>query len=183
VSDTIMMGGGWHGDVDTVHRAAPWMSDQLARDLARCEAFERQDAARAEQERQRRVAELAEVAQRSAAVLAEQRGEWVSPRDALRSWFGRTPGEAKAYAVAQMDLEDARQMALLRRAHPAWTDDAIHQAYSADMTAPTPDELAEAKQDEVVERARRRQTRRRHAADKHLRNTMREEILLHEWGY
>lgn len=109
---SVRYSGGWRGD--------GWpatMSDGLVRRLMLAEqAEQRAERERAEGMRAWR-GDPATRANLAAAAMAEARGEYVSPRDALSGrGLGRTHREVLEHAVAMADLEDRRQAVQLRRA-------------------------------------------------------------------
>jgi hypothetical protein len=81
-----------------------------------------------------------------------------------------------SYASAQMDLEDARLRAQLRREFPGWTDAAISEAMSADVSAPHPDDVE--RDAELL--ARGRELR---AADRRMKRITRGTVLARERGW
>lgn len=162
------------------------MSDALVQRLARQELEEQREAAIEERMVAQMRADWEQRQAQAAGLLAEQRGEVVSARDVLRGWVGRTKAEALAYHSAQMDLEDAQQMARLRRQFRHWDDDAIHAEMSADNTPPTLEELAAIQANResarAAERAKERARKERLQAAQRMRTIAREEILVDQFA-
>jgi hypothetical protein len=155
----VRMGGGWLGSGFPEH-----MSDSMVRRLAQAEV----DEQRAEREAARALesidGDLHTRALVASGVLAAERGEYFTPREVLAGEAGRTRQEVLAYAMAQMDREDAQQVAALRKA--GYRDPlSISEDLSADVSAPLPADL-EADQALVARgrEVRREQQRIRHIA-------------------
>lgn len=129
---SVRYSGGWRGD-----GYPATMSDSLVRRLMLQEQAEQRDEReRAEGMRAWR-GDPATRANLAAAAMAEARGEYVSPRDALSGrGLGRTHQEILAYSVACADLEDRRQAVQLRRAG------VDPDELQADTSAPSAQEVA-----------------------------------------
>jgi hypothetical protein len=91
---------------------------------------------------------------------ADERGELFDMREAMRNGgVGRTKAEALAYYSAQSDWEDARQAGLMAKYVQDKCNADWYADTSADMSAPSPAELAE--QEQTAARAERYRTERR----------------------
>ena len=122
-----------------------------------------QETARIERERAQRREELREQAFRASVQQALDRGELVDMRAMRDGGVGRTPAEVIEHASAQMDMEDARRAAEVRKAF-----NEFRGQYYADTSAPSQVELeagaarAEAdRRNEESARSRRVEARRK----------------------
>lgn len=97
----------------------------------------------------------------AAGELAAERGEYFTPREVMQGLAGRTKGEAIAWYSAVADRQDAEQRARLRRM--GYRDDlSISEDFSADTSAPHPDDVA--RDAETLARGRAARARRREIA-------------------
>jgi hypothetical protein len=177
-------GGGWGNSM--LDRMSP---ATRARVMQADAEYERERAVE-EREAKQRVDELRAQAFRASVQEALDRGELVDMRQAMRDGgVGRTPREAIEYASAQMDMEDARRAAEVRKAFNEFQGE-----YYADTSAPTPVELeagaARADRDrrnEESARSRRVEARRRvkerRAREEETRRMIRADRRLRQMGF
>jgi hypothetical protein len=139
-SDVIQYGAGWGTSYEH-------MSPSLR---ARCAQADREYDRQSAREAQAR-AELAARDEQSRIALsiiqAEDRGELFDMREAMRNGgVGRTKAEALAYYSSLSDWQDARERALQAKQIRDHLNSDWYGDTSADMSAPSPAEVAEREQ-------------------------------------
>jgi hypothetical protein len=156
---SIRMGGGF-GDA-----ALSEMSPRLRARVQAADAEYAREVAKEERERAFLRDEEREAAIAASVIQAADRGEVFDLQEALQRGIGRTPNEVIEYASAMADIQDMRVAAEKRKLF-----NEFEAGFSADMSAPTPAEVAEKEAERAhhaewgpkvaEERARRRETRR-----------------------
>jgi hypothetical protein len=152
------------------------MSPALQRAMAEQESEERREAARAEREKKQRVEAFAENSFRAAVEQAIADGVDPTAARIKGVGVGRTVGQALAYYSAMADAEDARLMARVRQAFREW-EAQQSASTSADMTAPSEQEMASRAESE----ARHREARINSAVRKYERAKTVEEARKDAW--
>jgi hypothetical protein len=126
--------GGFGGSIRSM------MSPGLQRRLAEQEAAEAKEGREQERERALRAEVHHEASIQAAIAQALEQGQEFNPRMLRGEGLGRTVSESLAYYSAVADAEDRRRAAQARRAFNEWQ--ARHnELHSADMSAPSPEEL------------------------------------------
>jgi hypothetical protein len=132
----VRMGGGFNGS------ATSQMSPSLLRQIALQEEAEARKAAEELRKREERAEEWQTRAVTAAIQDAMDRGEEFNPRMLDGRGLGHTPAEFVALVSARQDHEDMQAAARERQAFEAWKfQESV--GTSADVSAPTPVELAE----------------------------------------
>jgi hypothetical protein len=153
VTGQVYMDGGF-GNKATMEHGSP----QLRARMARIDAEDERQAVVEERERAQRAADLHARAVQASIAAALERGEEFDMRRAMRHGVGRTHAEILAEASARMDYDDAVAAARERAEFNRWQL-AKSASMSADMSAPTEAEVAEAEL--TAARAEERRTKRR----------------------
>ena len=123
----VYEGGGWNNSM------LDGMSPATRARVLQADAEYDREVAVEERERKQRAEELRQRAFRASVQAALDRGELVDMRRAMRDGgVGRTPAEVIEHASAQMDMEDARRAAEVRKAF-----NEFRGQYYADTSAPS----------------------------------------------
>lgn len=154
MSEPQYEGGGWNNAMLSS------MSPATRARILQADAEYEQEAARIERERAQRREELRGQAFRASVRAAVDRGEIVDMRRAMRDGgVGRTPAEVIEFASAQMDVEDERRAAEVRKAF-----NEFQSQYYLDTTAPSPAQKLEAEAG-AARAAKNAETRRTRKAE------------------